>query len=191
MSSSPEEKQCGDCSLCCKIMAIPELNKPKDAWCDHLIKKRGCGIYETRPQSCRAFRCVWLLDPRLPSEWKPNKSKFVMVGESKTELVVHVDSNSPGAWRHEPYLSGLRAMAETGQAHGVLVVIIEGGKSTILLPDREVPVGALQDDDRIVSGQVATSSGPRFEVKVMKADEAARLVDTALGWVRRGSPKDE
>ena len=172
-------------------MAIPELNKLKDAWCDHVIKKRGCGIYDTRPQSCRAFKCLWLQDPHLPSEWKPNKSRFVMVGESKTELVVHVDSNSPGAWRHEPYLSGLRAMAERGQARGVLVVIIEGGKSTVLLPDREVPVGALQDDDRIVSGQVATSSGPRFEVKVMKADEAARLVDTALGWVGRGSPKGE
>ena len=72
-------------------------------------------------------------------------------------------------------------MAETGQRHGVLVVIIEGGKSTVLLSDREVPVGVLQNDDRIVSGQVATSSGSRFEVKVMKADEAARLADTALG----------
>jgi hypothetical protein len=184
MSNPPEEKQCGDCSLCCKIMAITELNKPKDAWCDHVIKKRGCGIYETRPHSCRAFKCLWLQDPRLPPEWKPNKSKFVMVGESQTELVVHVDSNSPGAWRDEPYLSGLRAMAERGQPHGALVVIIERGESTVLLADREVSVGALQNDDRIVSGQVATSSGPRFEVKVMKADEAARLADTALGWRR-------
>jgi hypothetical protein len=182
MSNPAGEKQCGDCSLCCKIMAIPELDKPKDAWCDHVIKKQGCGIYETRPQSCRMFKCLWLQDPRLPPEWKPNRSKFVMVGESRTELVVHVDSNSPGAWRDEPYLSGLRSMAASGQSHGGLVVIIERGKSTVLLADREVPVGVLADDERLVSGQVATPSGPLFEVKVMKAGEAARLVETASEW---------
>jgi hypothetical protein len=186
MLNPPEEKHCGDCSLCCKIMAITELNKPKHSWCDHVVKKRGCGIYQTRPHACRAFKCLWLLDPRLPPEWKPNKSKFVMVDESRTELIVHVDSNSPGTWRDEPYFSGLRSMAERGQAHGQLVVIMERGHGTVLLADREVPVGALEDDDRIVSGHVATSSGPRFEVKVMKAAEAARLVDTAL---QRRTPK--
>ena len=184
MHNSPEEKQCGDCSLCCKIMSIPELNTPKDVWCEHVIKKRGCGIYETRPHSCRGFQCLWLQDPRLPPDWKPNKAKFVMVGGRGAELVVHVDSNSPGAWRHEPYLSGLRAIAQAGQAQGGLVVIIERGESTVLLADREVPVGALEADDRIVSGQVATPSGPRFEVKVMKAGDAARLADTALDWRR-------
>lgn len=186
MSNPPQEKQCGDCSLCCKIMAIPELNKPKDSWCDHVIRKQGCGIYETRPHSCRAFKCLWLADPRLPPDWKPSKSKFVMV-EREAELLVHVDSNSPGAWRAEPYLSGLRAMAAKGQEQGALVVIIERGKSTVLLANRDVPVGALQEDERIVSGYVATPSGPRFEVKVMKASDAARLVDSALA--RRASPK--
>ena len=183
MNNPPEEKQCGDCSLCCKIMAIPELGKPKDVWCEHVIRKRGCGIYETRPHSCRAFKCLWLQDPRLPPEWKPNKSKFVMV-EREAELLVHVDSNSPGAWRNEPYLSGLKAMAAKGQEQGALLVIIERGESTVLLADREVPVGALKDDERIVSGHVATPTGPRFEVKVMKAGEAARLADTALDWRR-------
>jgi hypothetical protein len=182
MRNPPEEKQCGDCSLCCKIMAIPELNKPKQAWCDHLVKKQGCGIYETRPPSCRGFKCLWLQDPRLPPEWKPNRAKFVMVGDSQSGLIVHGDANFPGAWRDEPYVSGLRSMAESGQSHGGLVVIVERGKSTVLLADREVPVGAVADDERLVSGQVATSSGPRFEVKVMKAGQAARLVETALGW---------
>lgn len=78
-------------------------------------------------------------------------------------------------------------MAAKGQQHGALIVIIERGKSTVLLADREVPVGALQEDERIVSGYVATPSGPRFEVKVMKAGDAARLVDSALE--RRAPPK--
>lgn len=175
-----EEKQCGDCSLCCKLMAIPELNKPRDSWCDHVIKKHGCGIYETRPGACRAFQCLWLADPRLPAEWKPNKCKFLMVSKGQGELAVHPDV--PGAWRSEPYQSGLRAMARAGEAQGGLIVIIENGESTVLLADRDVRLGALKEDERIVSGYVATPSGPRFEVKVMRADEAARLVES----VKRG-----
>jgi hypothetical protein len=49
----------------------------------------------------------------------------------------------------------------------------------VLLPDREVKVGILKDDERLVCGHVATPSGPRFEVKVMKAEEAARLAGGA------------
>ena len=171
-------KDCGECSLCCKLMAIPELKKPKGVWCAHVVKKRGCGIYADRPPSCRAFQCLWLADPRLPPEWKPAKSKFVMAGRREGELVVHVDANFPGAWRAEPYLSGLRAMAAAGQRQGGLVVIVEQGKSTVLLPDREVELGMVAEDERLVSGYIATPSGPRFEVKVMKAQEADRLVDT-------------
>jgi hypothetical protein len=178
MPDPVKEKQCGDCSLCCKIMAIPELNKPKDSWCPHVVMKRGCGIYESRPHSCRAFQCLWLKEPRLPPEWKPSKAKFVMSDESPGELVVHVDSGAPGAWRAEPYLSGLREMAGQEQARGRLVVVTERGSSTVLLPDREVPVGVLKENERLVSGMVATPSGPRLEVRVMKAEDAARLVET-------------
>jgi hypothetical protein len=179
------EKQCDDCSLCCKIMAIPEIGKAKGVWCDHVVKKGGCGIYATRPQSCRTFQCLWLKDPRLPEEWKPSRSKFVIAGGKEAEIVVHVDANSPGAWRKEPYLSGLRAMAHSGQSRGGLVVIVERGESTVLLPDREVKVGALYDDERLVCGKVATPSGPRFEVKVMKAGDAARLAEAAAERLQR------
>jgi hypothetical protein len=174
-----KEKQCGECSLCCKLMAIPELAKPKDSWCPHVVKKRGCGIYETRPGSCRDFQCLWLLDPRLGPDWKPSKSKFVMVTGRQKEIAIHVDAQSPGAWRAEPYFSGLNAMAQAGAAHGGLVVIVERGESTVLLPGREVKLGVLADDDRLVSGWAATPSGPRLEVKVMKEADAARLVDVA------------
>lgn len=180
--SNPAERQCGDCTLCCKVLAVTELNKAKGDWCSHVVKKRGCGIYETRPQSCRAFKCLWLSDANLPAEWRPNKAKFVMVGESQTGIVLHVDANFPGAWRQEPYISGLRAMAQKGKALGQLLVIVERGESTVLLPDREIAVGVLADDDRLVSGHIATPQGPRFEVKVMKQDEAARQRQAALEW---------
>jgi hypothetical protein len=53
------DNQCGECTACCDVLGVRELGKPYFARCSHLDK--GCGIYETRPDTCRAYRCVWHL----------------------------------------------------------------------------------------------------------------------------------
>jgi hypothetical protein len=52
-------RECGACTACCSTLAIVELNKPARRACDHLCRA-GCGIYDTRPASCREFHCLWL-----------------------------------------------------------------------------------------------------------------------------------
>jgi uncharacterized protein len=44
---------CDSCALCCKLLAIPEIEKPAGQWCKHCTKTRGCDVYETRPEPCR------------------------------------------------------------------------------------------------------------------------------------------
>jgi len=43
-------------------MGVEELDKPAFKPCRHEVVQ-GCSIYNDRPQSCRNFVCVWLLDP--------------------------------------------------------------------------------------------------------------------------------
>ena len=71
-------RQCDSCTLCCKVMAVTELQKTRGTWCKHCSPGKGCGIYATRPAECRSFFCGWLLDPRLGPEWKPSRSKIVL-----------------------------------------------------------------------------------------------------------------
>jgi|LNFM01.1.fsa_nt_gb hypothetical protein len=40
-------------------MAIPVLSKAARRACDH-VRRSGCGIYDERPEPCRAFHCLWL-----------------------------------------------------------------------------------------------------------------------------------
>ena len=54
-------KTCGSCTLCCKVVGVAELKKPADVWCGHCNKAKGCKIYDTRPQECRTFYCLFLL----------------------------------------------------------------------------------------------------------------------------------
>lgn len=38
------------------------MGKPPVTPCRHQTQGRGCGIYETRPETCRKFECLWLYD---------------------------------------------------------------------------------------------------------------------------------
>src|SRR5436305_14221849 len=44
-------RSCGDCTLCCKLLSITELEKPIGKWCPHCEIGKGCKIYDCRPQS--------------------------------------------------------------------------------------------------------------------------------------------
>lgn len=114
-------RSCGSCSLCCKVMSIPELEKPAGSWCPNVrlgSSCGGCAIYETRPESCRSFACAWL-DGFLPENLKPDRSKAVVTASNAGWLVVHVDPKYPDA-----ATSGAlgRWLAETSLLAPVLIV---------------------------------------------------------------------
>src|SRR5690349_6980573 len=64
--------------ICCKVYSIRELNKRAGRRCVHVEHGRGCKIYEDRPDTCRAFYCMWRVDRTLGPEWKPETVRFVV-----------------------------------------------------------------------------------------------------------------
>ena len=95
---------CDGCTACCKIMKIRELNKPGNTWCQHCRIGVGCGIYDTRPESCRVYECVWLQSQRggkpLPLELRPDTSRVVIgVTNQGDDLVLYVSPDRPDAWK--------------------------------------------------------------------------------------------
>src|SRR4051812_22511432 len=72
-------RACGCCTLCCKVIAVTDFDKPPGVWCAHCIRGKGCGIYESRPTDCRTFFCEWMLEHGLGPEWKPEHAKFALV----------------------------------------------------------------------------------------------------------------
>jgi hypothetical protein len=92
----PPARECGDCSLCCKVMTIEALDKPQGKWCPQARPgKGGCAVYADRPTECQTFTCSWR-SGKLPIEMKPNKIKAVIGSNlSGDAVVVHVDPSYP------------------------------------------------------------------------------------------------
>jgi hypothetical protein len=69
-------RQCGACTICCKLLPIntERFRKTANEPCKHCEEGRGCRIYQTRPGFCRSFHCEWRLNPQIPATWRPEKS---------------------------------------------------------------------------------------------------------------------
>ena len=145
----PSKRACDDCTLCCKVMALDELEKPAGSWCQNCKAGSGCKIYAERPIECRTFNCLWLIDERLGPHWKPNKSKVVLT-TSEDGLEIRCDPGFPDAWRKEPFRSQIYKWAEAGELSDVTVLVIVGERMTLVTRNREFDLGVVRSDERIV-----------------------------------------
>ncbi|MEA2869726.1 MAG: hypothetical protein QOE39_4441 [Bradyrhizobium sp.] len=167
MTAPSAKKACGDCTLCCKVMAVEELAKPASSWCPHCKPGRGCLIYATRPAECRSYSCLWLLDDRLDQHWKPSKSKLVLT-TSPDGIEIRCDPGFPDAWRKEPFRSDIQQWAVSGEPLDVTVVVITGEKMILVTPGREFDLGVVRPDERIVRELVGNQV---VNVTVVKASD--------------------
>ena len=74
------QRECGECTACCKTHGVRELSKNAGVWCPHCNIGKGCKIYSERPKSCQNFQCSWLVGLGL-MEYRPDKTGIVPANE--------------------------------------------------------------------------------------------------------------
>ena len=94
---APPTNDCGGCTACCDVIGVPQLGKPYYARCYHQAPA-GCGVYESRPDDCRKYRCAWhlgVLGER--TDRRPDQCGVLFTIEAKGNCYVEVYELSPGA----------------------------------------------------------------------------------------------
>lgn len=163
-------RACGTCTVCCKVYDVIELGKPMGQWCRHCEPGQGCGIHPTRPEQCRAFHCLWMVSPWMGPEWKPERSKMVLTLDPATRfMLVQVDPGAPSAWKREPYYAQLKRWSAAAARERRHVVVLVNRLATVILPDRDVPVGAMEPGERIVARERRTPNGITFDIEKVRA----------------------
>lgn len=73
-------RQCGDCQLCCRLLAVPPLNKIAGEKCKHQKFGKGCKVYHTPaiPRACRLWNCRWLVSDDTQDQSRPDRSHIVI-----------------------------------------------------------------------------------------------------------------
>lgn len=136
---------CGACNLCCKLLAVPDINKPARMLCWWTGVHGGCQRQSEKASdpallACAQFKCLWLASQtheneeyHQPRAMRPDIT-HVVIGpydrEDDTLIYVQVDPEHPSAWKKEPVASYLRGIMD------------RGGKCELVIGERHVRLEA-------------------------------------------------
>lgn len=68
--------ECGNCTLCCKLLPIKELNKETNVVCKHVCNN-GCSIYGKHPTECSIFNCAYSQMEGVNINFRPDRCKVI------------------------------------------------------------------------------------------------------------------
>lgn len=127
----PGNRQCGGCTLCCKLMPVKEIDKKSNTRCPHQRQHHGCAIYKDRPMSCKLWNCSWLINKDMADQQRPDRAHVVIspgletfwfrnndTGEQipVSAIEIWVDPKYPDAYKDKRILAFLERRGKDGIA---------------------------------------------------------------------------
>jgi hypothetical protein len=182
---STETKSCGDCAMCCLLLEVPAAHTSADVWCRHVIKSKGCAIYQDRPDACRAFRCLWLDTDALGDEWKPNRAKFLLRTEG-TRLCIDMHPDHPENWRKERFYSVILHWAQAAWTNEGSVLVVARNQAIAIFPEEEFRVEGWEAGSDLLCGYAHKGGFKRPMYRLTRLDGS---VHEAMGQQYPNGPR--
>ncbi|HTU25735.1 MAG TPA: hypothetical protein VMF30_10075 [Pirellulales bacterium] len=132
--STAANRICGECTACCTVMGVRELNKAPYQPCPHECGR--CAIYESRPATCRSYRCAWLLGSiEGGEECRPDKLGLLLNRDQLAgRSITTVHQLRLGAAK-EPDKKNL--LHKISLEMPVVLIEYETGRCEVISPDRQ------------------------------------------------------
>jgi len=67
-----EDLRCGSCTLCCKLLSIPDTNSNYGEYCSNCSPNIGCTIHSGKPKKCEIFQCTWYQMEKVHPDLRPD-----------------------------------------------------------------------------------------------------------------------
>jgi hypothetical protein len=80
MARAMTERQCGGCTLCCKLLPVRSLGKGAGQRCQHQRSGKGCAVYSkllSVAPECRFWNCRWVVG-EAGATGRPDRTHYVI-----------------------------------------------------------------------------------------------------------------
>lgn len=168
-------RSCGDCTVCCHVCGVPELDNPPGTACAHVCAK-GCEIYADRPGGCRVYACAWKLGFG-PDAERPDRVGGLLEWHELDPGFHPMD----GHWifrleADEPTREG-EDLVDALLANGCLVLLYRGPSQplTMIYPD-----GSADEEAGVATSWDEEQAGDSMEYRVAYWDSYADALDPEL-----------
>jgi hypothetical protein len=150
-------KTCGDCSLCCTLVAVESLSKPAYTRCAHARGANGCAIHGSHPADCQAFQCGWLDMASLGEEWRPSRCGFIIRPELDAKLLcIDVDPGRPEAWREPQFYGPIKQWAQMAWTQQGQVMVYVELEAWAVFPEEDLYIGPYAPGEDLMVGYQKT-----------------------------------
>jgi len=106
--------KCEECTLCCELLPIKEINKQPSVLCSDCTLSKGCNIYNNRPEECKNFNCLYIEDNEMPDFLRPDKCN-VIFEKITTKIFIAINHyNEPFAYERENVIDYIKSLNEKG-----------------------------------------------------------------------------
>lgn len=184
-------RACGSCQFCCTMVPVDRpLDKQAGQRCKHQCRK-GCAIYETRPDPCRYWSCTWLYQPETKDMLRPDHAGYVVDpmpqvvladGNPLHVIQIWVDPARPDAHRDPALRAYLALMAARHHMPALVRWSTPGGQEGRDAMFLAAPVLTASDEwqehiSPMVSEQkmqkdiAATGKNPSIRLRLQNIDE--------------------
>lgn len=128
-------RSCGECSECCDVFSVKELQKPSHTPCSFKSEiGGGCNIYENRPKACQKFKCGWL-NGFGESDDRPDKCGFILMRSPthKHLPIIQAYECKQGGFGGYKFHALTKAIVDTGMA--IICVGLDGTREVVGHPE--------------------------------------------------------
>lgn len=122
--------ECGDCTLCCDLLYIKELNKPSNTLCTFCDK--GCTIHNGKPKECASFKCAYYQMKVASEKMRPDNCGVIF---EKLEDDLMFGSVNP---KHKDF-SFIQGQIQFFLKEGINVVLAKDGFPVVYHLDEVAP----------------------------------------------------
>ena len=121
-------RSCGECTACCTALAVDEIDKEEFVKCEHDCGTH-CGIYQTRPNSCRGYQCLWTaMKEEVDNTFRPDNLGVILeLQQSSIGPAVTVREIVPEIMRDEDGPAWRFVMAVAASV-GAFIIVFQPGK---------------------------------------------------------------
>lgn len=141
-------KDCGECSLCCKLIDVPGL-AGAGKWCPNCkpgASAGGCQIHEDRPSVCLGFDCFWRAES-WPDELRPDMCKVIFEAlPGVRTILMSVDPSRPDAWKEPSVLNVVSILRRKGRP----LVVKTKNDSEMFVPEGWTQQGVLKEIKQVM-----------------------------------------
>jgi hypothetical protein len=175
-----DKRICGTCAKgcvtpCCTLMGIPEINKPAGERCPKMLDDGTCSVYDTRPEACRAWECLWLrADDIIRNMDRPDRSGVILdvtdppKDDDAIPQALTAREVRPDAFKE---IAATRLLAKF-QRRG-LVILVRGTSRQLTGPDALVKQVAARVKRRVAEHDAAIAAAAAVDAAADAAPPAA------------------